>query len=321
MEIKQIITDLGDDWSGYREIMVSTLFNDNPLIAAINSYLTGNEGKQLRPILSLLAGGACGKRNRAVLNCAAVAEMIHTATLMHDDVTDNGNIRRGKPTVKALFSPAAAVLCGDYWLARALYLLCTGCSPEILECFTTAVEHLAEGEMIQMNLADTLQMTEEKYYEVISKKTSSLFIAATRSAAIAVNPPKEYIDAITRYALYLGQAFQIRDDIFDYSPDLQTGKAAGADVRERKITLPLIFAIKNSPAEEGAEIMKKIEGQSSDVAKSALDFVTAHNGIAAAQEKLAEKAALAKESIAHFPDSIEKRHLLDIAEYLCTCTC
>lgn len=320
MEIKRIITDLGDDWSGYRNIMVSTLFNDNPLITSINNYLTGNGGKQLRPMLALLAGGACGKRNETVLHCAAVAEMIHTATLMHDDVTDNGNIRRGKPTVKAMFTSTAAVLCGDYWLARALYLLSSKCSPQILECFTTAVEHLAEGEMIQMNLADTLQMTEEKYYEVISKKTSSLFIAATRGAAIAVNPPQEYIDAITRYALYLGQAFQIRDDIFDYSPSLQTGKAAGADIKERKITLPLIYAIKESTAEESAEIMKKIADQSGDVAESAIDFVTRHNGIAAAQEKLAEKAALAKESIAPLPDSIEKRHLLDIAEYLCTRT-
>ena len=150
MNIGQITTDLGNDWSGYRNIMVSTLFNDNPLITAVNNYLIETGGKQLRPMLALLSGGACGERNSKVLHCAAVAEMIHTATLLHDDVTDDGNIRRGKPTVKALFTPAASVLSGDYWLARALYLLCSECDSKILECFTTAVEYLAEGEMIQM---------------------------------------------------------------------------------------------------------------------------------------------------------------------------
>lgn len=318
MNIGQITTDLGNDWSGYRNIMVSTLFNDNPLITAVNNYLIETGGKQLRPMLALLSGGACGERNGKVLHCAAVAEMIHTATLLHDDVTDDGNIRRGKPTVKALFTPAASVLSGDYWLARALYLLCSECDSKILECFTTAVEYLAEGEMIQMDLSQTLKMTEETYYGIITKKTSSLFIAATKGAAIAVNAPEEWIDAMACYSLYLGQAFQIRDDIFDYSPSLHTGKATGADVRERKITLPLICAMREATEQQTAIIMDKIARQSTDVAEAALDFVAKHNGVGSAQAQLAKRAELAKESLSPLPETKEKRHLLEIADYLCT---
>ena len=161
-------------------------------------------------------------------------------------------------------------------------------------------------------------MTEETYYGIITKKTSSLFIAATKGAAIAVNAPEEWIDAMACYSLYLGQAFQIRDDIFDYSPSLHTGKATGADVRERKITLPLICAMREATEQQTAIIMDKIARQSTDVAEAALDFVAKHNGVGSAQAQLAKRAELAKESLSPLPETKEKRHLLEIADYLCT---
>ena len=316
MNIEEIKAGLGSDWSGYRNIMVSTLFNNDPLITAVNDYLADTGGKQLRPMLALLAGGACRGRNRMVLVCAAVAEIIHTATLLHDDVTDNGDLRRGKPTVKALFSPAISVLSGDYWLARALYLLCNECTPQILECFTKAVEELAEGEMIQMTLAQNLGMTEEIYYEIISKKTSSLFIAATRGAAIAAGGSSEEVETMTRYSLHLGQAFQIRDDIFDYSPSLNTGKSCGADIKERKITAPLIYALRKAPKGEAKALMEKIKEQSGDVAEAALGFVMRYDGVALAQAELVKRAEMAKEALKPLAESVEKRNLTEIADYL-----
>lgn len=316
MNIEEIKAWLGSDWSGYRNIMVSILFNNDPLITAVNDHIAATGGKQLRPMLALLSGGACGGRNKMVLTCAAVAEMIHTATLLHDDVTDNGDLRRGKPTVKALFTPAISILSGDYWLARALYLLCNECTPQILECFTTAVEELAEGEMIQLTLAQSLGMTEEIYYEIISKKTSSLFIAATRGAAISAGGSSEEVEAITHYSLYLGQAFQIRDDIFDYSPSLNTGKGCGADIKERKITSPLIYALREAPKREAKALMEKIEKQSGDVAEAALCFVKQYNGVALAQAELVKRAEMAKEALNPLTSSVEKSHLTAIADYL-----
>ena len=215
----------------------------------------------MRPVLCLLAAEACGKTSAMTYECAAVCEIIHTATLLHDDVADNGNIRRGHPTIKAAFSPAASVLTGDYWLSRGMYVLLNKCNREILEHFTQALHDLSIGEIIQMEKAEALDTTKEDYYNIIACKTASLFVAAVKSGAISANAPQEYIDAISEYAYHLGLAFQMRDDIFDYSPKMDTGKLPGADIKERKITLPLLCAMAAEPQEEGRirDLIKGIE--------------------------------------------------------------
>ncbi len=328
MDIKEIQKELGRDWSGYQAALVSALSNKNVYVSKINNYLIENAGKQLRPVLSLLAARACGNLCSTNYSCAAVAEMIHTATLLHDDVADNGDVRRGVPTVKAVFGQASSVLAGDYWLARALHIL-TECGTDILACYTTAVQELAEGELIQMEKAESLDTTEDDYYTIIAKKTASLFIAATKSAALSVGAENAYVEAITKYSYELGVAFQIRDDIFDYTPSLNTGKVAGADIKERKITLPLLCAMKNSRPDEAAAIRERIgiidsnishNNSISDSEMAVIEevnaFVQKYNGIGYAQAALEEHSRKAVEALSILPNSKEKERLVQLAEYV-----
>ncbi len=328
MDIVAIQKELGGDWSGYQECLISALSNKNEYVSKINRYLVDNAGKQLRPVLSLLAAKACGSICENNYKCAAVAEMMHTATLLHDDVADDGNIRRGVPTVKAVFGQSTSVLAGDYWLARALHIL-VGCGTKELACYTTAVEELSEGELIQIEKSANLDTTEEDYYNIIAKKTASLFIAATKSAALASGAPLHYINAITEYAYELGVAFQIRDDIFDYTPSMNTGKIAGADIKERKITLPLLCAMKNSPDKEAVQIRGKISAidyqiagnntisnMEMEIIEEVNTFVYKYNGIGRAQEVLESHSRKAVEALGILPDSTAKTRLIQLAEYV-----
>lgn len=336
MDINLIKESLGEHWFGYRKALSEALKNDSKLLSDINSYLIGSRGKELRPILSLLSSKICEgvslsgrKVNYESYCCAAVAEMIHTATLLHDDVADNGKIRHGVPTVVAEYSPAASVLSGDYWLAKALFLLSDKCEKRVLEAYTNTVRELSIGELIQMEKADSLDTTESDYYNIIQKKTASLFMAAVTGGAISTGASDYHLNKIIEYARQLGIAFQIRDDIFDYSPQLNTGKEAGADILERKITLPLLCAMKSAGENKSAEIISAVStiadskiliGQARaedlSVARMISRFVMENGGILAAQVILKEHIEAAIASIEEFPASEAKEHLVAIAEYV-----
>ncbi|MBR5856298.1 MAG: polyprenyl synthetase family protein [Bacteroidales bacterium] len=330
MDINRVKKDLGRDWSGYQEVLVSALSNKNAFVSKINNYLIENAGKQLRPVLSLLASRACGSANETSYHCAAVSEMIHTATLLHDDVADDGDLRRGVPTVKAVFGQAASILAGDYWLSQALDEL-TRCGSDILACFTTAVKELSVGELVQMEKAELLDTTIEDYYSIISGKTASLFIAAMKSGAISVSANQEQIKAITEYAYELGVAFQIRDDIFDYTPSMDTGKNGGADIKERKITLPLLCSMEASPSEEAQYIREsishientftkggKVTPQEQEIIDKVNAFVQKYNGVAKAQAILEKHSKMAILALAPLPQTKEREYLVALAEYVGT---
>ncbi len=327
MNINEIVEELGASWDGYKKSMQEALANNNPLLTNINSYLLNNGGKQLRPILSLLAASACGAVTSKNHYCAAVSEMVHTATLLHDDVADNGNIRRGVPTVRAVFGNSASVLTGDYWLSQALKTLCEKCNTDVLGCFTIALGELSGGELLQMEKASKLNTTKADYYEIIRCKTSSLFIAAMKSAVLCNNSDKKYVEAIEKYAYHLGLAFQIRDDIFDYSPKMNTGKNAGADIKERKITLPLLCALEKAPENLSREIISAIakidfantqkeEDININISNTVTKFVLEHNGVELAQGELNSHISLALQALSILPDSNSKEKLCQIAEYL-----
>lgn len=330
MDINNVKKELGTDWSGYQATLVSALCNSNEFVSKINNYLIENAGKQLRPVLSLLSATVCGEPNNTSHCCAAVSEMIHTATLLHDDVADDGNLRRGVPTVKAVFGQAASILAGDYWLAQALDLL-TQCGGDVLACFTNAVKELSVGELIQMEKAELLDTCKEDYYSIISKKTASLFIAAMKSGAISVGANPERLKAVEKYAYELGVAFQIRDDIFDYTPSMDTGKIAGADIKERKITLPLLCAMEKSSPEEARQIREKIAlienslvkgGMVSDAERAIIDevnlFVEKYDGIGQSQNILSEHGKMAVKALSPLPPSWAKERLAALAEYVGT---
>ena len=317
IRIKQLI---GAELNSAGDIMKECLGSSCFLLNDINEYLLNLKGKQIRPVLALLSAKACGKISDLSLLCAVVSEMIHTATLLHDDVADDSDSRRGSPTVNALFSPARAVLAGDFWLAKSLSLISKGNDMRALGFFAEATTELAEGELFQLQKSSTLDITEEDYIFIVAKKTSSLFMAAIGCAVYSSGADEPVIEQMINYAYHLGVAFQIRDEIFDYMPDLETGKKAGSDIREKKITLPLIYALAKATR---AERQKMIEFISSTAAEDdnlpvkTLDFVRRYNGLALAQDTLDTYIDKAIELLDNaIPNSPYKETLISITHYI-----
>lgn len=323
---ESVMDYLGSDFKKYRQTLSVAIHSDEAYLEAINQYVLGVRGKEIRPVLALLAGRSCGNLTPLSYYCAAVCEMLHTATLMHDDVADAAAMRRGHLSVSAMFSPAAAVLTGDFWLSRSLYLLTSKCGTEYISFFADAVQKMSEGELLQLDKADKLDTTEQDYYSIIYGKTAALFIAGIKSAVCAVKADGVVIDSMTCFAENLGLAFQIRDDIFDYSPALKTGKTAGADIKERKITLPLIGALNNAPDKAPgiiSEIRKiesvfteKVTDKEAAIIAEVTEFVHGNGGIEYAQQKLENHILLAKNALAVIPPSRDKDLLIEFAEYV-----
>ena len=319
MDFTTIKTLIGNDLSKVGTIMKESLNSECFLLDTINEYLLNLRGKQIRPILALLSSKACGKTTDLSLHCAVVSEMIHTATLLHDDVADNSDSRRGSPTVKILFSPASSVLTGDFWLAKALSLISESNDMKALAFFTKAVDELAEGELLQLQKASTLDTTEEDYISIISRKTSSLFVAAVGSSVHSSGADVLTIEQMMRYAYHLGIAFQIKDDIFDYMPDLDTGKRAGSDIREKKITLPLIYALADAPAEKRAdmvEIIRNSPGEDDSLPIKTLNFIEKFSGLESAKRTLDSHIDRAIGLLGCITDSPYKQQLISITHYV-----
>ncbi|MFA5848731.1 MAG: polyprenyl synthetase family protein [Bacteroidales bacterium] len=318
MEIKGINSNIDKDWQSFQKIMKENLESSSSLLNTINSYLLDNKGKQIRPLLSILSAKACGQSNDLSVTCSVVAEMIHTATLLHDDVADNASYRRGAPTVQTTFSPAASILTGDYWLAKALSLLVKKPNPEILGFFTKTVEDLSEGELFQMQKADSLDTTLEDYYNIIYRKTASLFVAAIKSAVYSVGAKEEILTSMERYAYHLGIAFQIRDDIFDYMPQLNTGKLAGGDIKEKKITLPLICALNLATSEERESLLVLMRETTDEerLVDEASTLIKKYHGIELAQKALLEHCKNAEDALSVLSESLYKSDLIKLARYV-----
>lgn len=286
-----------------------------PILNKVNKYLLGRSGKQLRPVLTMLAAHLCtGHCSQASVSCAVASEMIHTATLLHDDVADNSDTRRGSPTVSALISPRASVLVGDYWLARGVTTLIDMCNSETFRYFSVCLDDLSRGEMFQIEKAASLDTTYDDYIHIISCKTASLFRAAMKSGARNSGCTDEQLEIVDSFALHLGLAFQMRDDILDYSPSLSIGKPTGVDIRERKITLPLICAFENAGAAAREAVIKDIDGGHTE---GVISFVGEYGGIEGAQAILERETALATGLLDAFPDSAAKKLLCSLAGSLC----
>lgn len=298
------------------------------MLNTINGHLFLSSGKMVRPLLSLLSAKACtsGVLSHTSKVCAATAEIIHTATLLHDDVVDDSAYRRGKLTVNTLFSPGASVLMGDFWLSRAIRLLIDNkCNYKILSYFSKTIEDLAEGEMLQMQRAADAGTSFEDYINIISKKTASLFIASCCSAAVAQNAPAVQEQALHEYAYRLGLSFQMRDDILDYSPTPQDGKDVGSDLAERKITLPLLCAFESAPKLEkkireiilDIDVTKKAYSEPNNTyIREVREFVFQNSGVDKAKEVLSEYIEASKRALDPLPESESKESLVSIAQIL-----
>ena len=295
------------------------LKSDVILIRQVADYIIGSGGKRLRPALVILSAGACGYAGRSHHELAAVVEFIHTATLLHDDVVDDSHMRRGRATANSTFGNAAAVLVGDFLYSRAFQIMVEVQNMRIMEVLADATNIIAEGEVMQLLHVQNADVTEHDYLRVIRSKTAKLFEAAGRIGAILAAVPAGQEEALANYGMHLGTAFQLVDDILDYSGDLaQTGKNLGDDLAEGKATLPIIYAMRNGSAEQAA-IMRHalVSGGLSDFAPvlktmqetGALDYT----------RKQAEASALAaRDSVAVLPDSKYRDSLIELAAFAVT---
>lgn len=258
------------------------------LLDTMVSHIGQTRGKQLRPILLLLISGAFDNTSNKAVRAALAIETLHITTLIHDDVVDESLLRRGKQTLNSIWGNKLAVLVGDYLYAKVLNILVDIDDKEILKTISSVAQEMGEGELLQQENAREYNLTEDRYYEVIRKKTAVLFSACCKIGAIASNATNEEIKTMALFGEYLGIAFQIQDDILDYSKELNTGKTYGNDIREQKITLPLIFGLNNATEKQKDEIRElyhkeTIKQQEVD---SIIDTITNLGGIAKAKETI-----------------------------------
>lgn len=322
MDINSIKEYLGREWADVRERIGSALESDIDLLNRTNSFILEHSGKQMRPLLALLVARACQGGGLAVdssIRYAVASELLHNATLLHDDVADGSEQRRGVPTVMSLMGPSVSVLVGDYWLVKAMELILGDSESDtrVIKIFSKTLSDLAEGEMLQLQKAQAGDTDESDYLKIIYNKTASLFEAACVSAAVSVNASKEYEQAVRDYAVALGLAFQIKDDILDYSGTDSVGKPLGVDILEQKITMPLLGAFRNSSQEEESRIRDMVRRipDNPGFRDEILDFVKKNKGLEYAMNQLEAYVSKAVKVLDVLPDTEEKKYLTDLAYF------
>lgn len=321
MDIKAIKDFLGVDWLAVQNRISSSLKSDIGLLNSTNDSILAHSGKQLRPMLTLLMAKACsgGLVTESTIAYAAASELLHNATLLHDDVADSSDQRRGVPTIMSLMGPSVSVLVGDYWLVKAMerVLGAPDDSSRVMKIFSKTLSDLAEGEMLQLQKAQKGDTDENDYLRIIYSKTASLFEAACVSAAISVGASEDRIKASKDYAVALGLAFQIKDDILDYAGTEAVGKPLGADILEQKITMPLLGALSSVDEAMQAEIREKISDISShpEYRDEIVRFVKDNGGLEYAMARLESYVDEAVKALAAFPDSEAKSSLIELAHF------
>lgn len=321
-----IKNSISSEWKNFENLMSQVLKSESRLLGCINTYLLNSQGKKIRPLLALLTAKACsGFINEKALVCAAVSELIHTATLLHDDVIDDSVYRRGELTVNKLYSGGTSLLVGDYWLTRSIRLLIEHeCPQAVLSVYAEALENLSEGEIMQMEYADSLTTGLKDYLKIIHYKTASLFVASVKSPAIVSGASPEVIGKLSDFAEYLGICFQIRDDILDYHPSSETGKDSDSDIAERKITLPLLCAFQNCPEKEShiRRLMSRIDISAEkstpdgNIIGEVKKFVADEKGVGSAIKILKEYISKTAEYLSVLQDSPYRESLVSITKDL-----
>ncbi len=287
------------------------------ILNIIINYLLKQKGKQMRPMLVFLTAQLNGKTNESTYHAASLIELMHTATLVHDDVVDDSNMRRGLFSINALWKNKVAVLLGDYLLARGLLLAVHKEEFELLKIVSHAVEAMSEGELIQIEKARKLNIDEETYFEIIRKKTAALMIACTASGTHSVGVNGESLKQMELFGEYLGMAFQIRDDLFDYDRNGNFGKPSGNDIKERKMTLPFIHALNVCKPSEKSRIIKimRKKNKSRQMVDDIMAFVKSHGGIEYAKDIMDNYKEKALAILADFPQNEANQALVKLVEY------
>ncbi|EGU34739.1 octaprenyl-diphosphate synthase [Vibrio sp. N418] len=315
MDFKAIQTLTASDMAKVNETIQAQLNSDVSLINQLGFYIVSGGGKRIRPLLAVLTARALGYQGEAHTTSAAFIEFIHTATLLHDDVVDESDMRRGKATANAAFGNAASVLVGDFIYTRSFQMMTELGSLKILKLMSDAVNVIAEGEVLQLMNCNNPDTTEENYMQVIYSKTARLFEAATQIGAILTDSPAEVELALQNYGKYLGTAFQLIDDVMDYTSDGEDmGKNVGDDLAEGKPTLPLLHAMHNGDKEQAAMIREAIEKSNGmDRLNDILAVMDQTGSLDYTRQKANEEADKAIAELAVLPESEYKQALITLA--------
>ncbi len=305
---------LGEFSSHFNDAMKSDVF----LVDMVAKYILKQKGKRVRPLLVLLSSELCGGVNKRSMRGATLVELLHTATLVHDDVVDSSEKRRGLPSINAVWKNKIAVLMGDYLLSKGLMEAVNKDDFDFLKVITDTVRRMSEGELLQIGKTRKLDIDEPTYFRIISDKTASLLSTCCEIGARAATDDEEKIFAMKDFGENLGMAFQIRDDILDYvGKTTIIGKPLGGDIKEKKITLPLIFAMSQAREKEVEKIKKLIKkSRKSGKVQEIFDFVNKYNGIEYADKLAVEYAEKALQNISIFDDSEAKESLVSLVDFV-----
>jgi len=307
---------MAEDMTAVDRFISQCLASDVALVNQVAQYIVHSGGKRLRPLLVLTVARACGCQGDAHIGAAAIIEFIHTATLLHDDVVDHSDMRRGKQTANAVFGNAASVLVGDFLYSRAFQMMVDIGQMRIMQVMADATNAIAEGEVLQlMNLQDP-DTSEERYREVIYRKTAKLFESGATIAAILAGQPETACRALADYGRHLGNAFQLVDDALDYDASAsELGKNLGDDLAEGKPTLPLIYAMHNGTAEQAGLIRQSIEQGGREHIKAVTEAIESTGALEYTAQSARQEAASAVSALSVLPDSEYKQALVGLAEF------
>ncbi|MFB0971069.1 MAG: polyprenyl synthetase family protein [Pseudomonadales bacterium] len=310
------LTVVENDFGAVNQLILESLSSHVPLVEEISNYLIEAGGKRLRPILVLLSAKACGYQQTQHISLAAIIEFLHTAMLLHDDVVDASDLRRGRKTVNAAWGNPASVLVGDFLHSRAFEMMVEIGDMKVLQILSHATNTIAEGEVQQLTNIRNPRITEADYLQVISRKTAMLFEAASHSGAVLAHGTLEQQTALQAYGLHLGRAFQLVDDVLDYKGTADDmGKNIGDDLAEGKATLPLIVAMRDGEPDQADFVRQAILNGGVENLDRIAQIVEAAGGLKYTSELAARETTAAIESLASLPDSPYKTAMLNLAEF------
>ena len=316
MDFASLYAPIDADMRAVDAVVRVRLHSDVVLVRQVAEYIISAGGKRMRPALVLLSASACGYSGTRHHELAAVVEFIHTATLLHDDVVDESSLRRGRDTANAVFGNPASVLVGDFLYSRAFQIMVGVGSMRVMEVLADATNIIAEGEVLQLMNCRNADIGIEDYLRVIRYKTAKLFEAAGRLGAILCDASPEIESAMADYGMHLGTAFQLIDDVLDYSgQEAETGKHLGDDLAEGKPTLPLIHVIQSGTPQQVALVRGAVENASSDSFAEVLVAVRSSGALDVAHRRGVEEAGMAKAALAPLPDSKFRETLLQLADF------
>ncbi len=318
--INKIKSPIEQELKDFEPYFKKSLQSDIPLLSTILNFIYRSKGKQLRPIFVFLSAKLHGETNEFSQLAACSVELLHTATLVHDDVVDESYERRGTFSVNALWRNKLAVLVGDYILAKGLQLQLEHQKYNFLHLISRAVQDMAEGEILQMKKSRKLDINDEVYFEIIRKKTASLIATSMAIGSASVTGNDEIVEKMYRIGQDVGIAFQIKDDIFDYQAKGIIGKPTGNDIKEKKITLPLLYVLNNSESAERKRILSLIKhkNKNSAVVKELIQMVMEKGGLEYAEQKMNEFKEKAINGLKEFEDCEARRSLIELMEYITT---